>query len=106
MSTNELLKSCRYFRGESSIPASLDDESVGFWLAEASAVDAVEEGKTDRLLSAYKSTGEPGKASNLPPILLAALFEYFCKGYDASPADCLEPFEKRYLPSYIASTSM
>ncbi|MCM1066816.1 MAG: hypothetical protein NC418_04480 [Muribaculaceae bacterium] len=103
---NPLLKSCRYYRGESSIPSTLNDDEVGFWLAEASAIDAMEEGSVYKLMSAYEAAGEPGKATNLNPILLASLFFHFCKGSDYSPAECVSVFEEVYLPRYMASTSM
>lgn len=105
-SNNYLLKFCRFYRGESSIPESLDDDQVVYWLAESAAVNAVEEGYEDEMLSAYTAIGEPGKFSKLPPVLLSALFFLYCKSSDQSPADNVENFEKFYLPRYTASTSM
>lgn len=106
MNKNDLLKSCRYYKGESDIPSSLDGLEVGYWLAESVAVDAVEEGRTGRFVGAWLEAGEPGKDSNLPPVLLSTLFFNFRKGSNNSPAETIKAFVDVYLPRYIASTSM
>lgn len=86
------------------MPKDLDWNFVDFWIAEHAAVHAVIRGEEGKFLSAYKAIGEPGKYTNIPPILLAGLFGYYCKGEDKSPADLIASFEKKYLPSYMAST--
>lgn len=103
---SELLKFCHYYKGEADIPLSLDDLEIGYWIAEATAVNAVEEDRTGRMLAPYYEAGEPGKNSKLPPILLSTLFFHYIKGSEYSPEENIKTFEEVYLPRYIASTSM
>lgn len=104
MKSEDLLKQCRYFRGEDEIPETLPDEYIRFWLAEATAVDALRDGTEDDFLSDYKQLGEPGASSNLPSILLAVLFATYCKGQDVSPEQLAESFAAQFLTDYTAST--
>ena len=101
---NELLKSCRYYKGEPSAPKGIH---ILFWIAEEAAVRRVESGRDiDELLSGYKAIGEPGKASGVHPLILDSLFTLYCKGSNTAPWDNIESFEKNHLPRYMASTSM
>lgn len=102
----KLLNECRYYRCEVEMPRDLNPDFILFWIAESAAVQAVMRGDENKCLSGYYEIGEPGKYTNISPIILAFLFGIFCKGADTNPADLIESFEKDFLPSYMASTVM
>jgi hypothetical protein len=101
-----LLNECRYYRGEAEKPQDLNPQFSLFWIAEWSAVEALMRGDENEILADYKEIGEPGKYTNVSPIILDLLFWLYCKGVDKNPADLIEPFEKKFLPRYMASTVM
>jgi len=101
-----LLNECRYYRGEAEKPQDLNPQFSLFWIAERSAVEAVANGEESEVLSDYSKIGKPGKNTKVSPVILDLLFWVFCKGADKDPADLVEPFEKKFLPRYMASTVM
>lgn len=102
----KLLNECRYYRCEAERPRDLNPDFILFWIAESAAVEAVMSGEENEILSDYTEIGEPGKHTNISPVILDLLFWIFCKGTDKNPADLVESFEKDFLPSYMASTVM
>lgn len=104
MNIEKLMNECRYYRGEADVPENINPDFIPFWLSEASAVDATLEGRETRLLNEYEKAGKPGSSTKVNPVILAALFAYFCKGAMSSPSDLIKPFETSFLPRYMAST--
>lgn len=100
-----VLKCCRYYHGEEECPEHLQGRAISFWFNEFFAVDIAAQGDVDSYLADYKAIGEPGKSTNINPIILATMFFRTCKGSEFSPEELIEPFENIYLKDYIASTS-
>jgi hypothetical protein len=101
-----LLNECRYYRGEAEMPDDINPDFILFFIAEDAAVKAVMRGDEAKALAGYKAIGEPGKYTNIPPIILTYLFGIYCKGTDMDPAVLIEPFEKEFLHDYMTSMVM
>lgn len=111
MKQNDLLKYCRYYRGESENPyEGKDQDRALLWLYERAwihdTLGVVESGEvgtiTGRLLDEYTGVGlsEFENEDGIPITLKSLLFNRFSQGNMSSMVDCVEPFKKFYKQYY------
>lgn len=97
----ELLKFCRYYKGEEDCPFNDQDKAM-LWFYERSWVLDIENDRFENsLISDYIYVGLSDFATNdsTPLTLKALLFNRFSKGAN-SMVDAVEPFKDMYLKFY------
>nr|DAL00866.1 MAG TPA: hypothetical protein [Caudoviricetes sp.] len=109
MKKEELIKQCRYYKGEKEFPDNLESEVFGFWIGEKDFVENYGQDTEELLrlienvgLMNFKSAWE-GKASDE---LIAHLFCYLTKSRDCGDEYVIKGFVQRSLPLYFGSTSI
>ena len=111
MKKEELIKQCRYYKGEEECPDSIESVELGilFWIGEKDFVENYGQDTEELLrlienvgLMNFKSAWE-GRASDE---LIAHLFCYLTKSRDCGDKYVIEGFIKRTLPLYFGSTSI
>ena len=109
MKKEELIKQCRYYKGEKEVPDDLGSEVFGFWIGEKDFVENYGQ-DTEELLRLIENVGLMnfksawgGKASDE---LIAHLFCYLTKSRDCGDEYVIKGFIKRSLPLYFGSTSI
>lgn len=111
MKKEELIKQCRYYKGEEECPDSIKSVKLGmmFWIAEDFFVRCHDQYKDENLqlledtgVTKFRSVWE-GKASDE---LIAFLFSYFTKSADCWNEYVIKGFVNNTLHIYFGSTSM
>lgn len=100
MKKEELLKRCRYYKGEEEYEG--DPKNLFFWEAEEMYVKY--EGTQDAVetIICFLECGLAGVCPSIPIELRAFLFGVYCHGADNSPIMLADNFEKSFLPNYLA----
>lgn len=110
MNKTELLKYCRYYKGENEPPKGQPWYIFFFWSAECAAVRSSSDPdyNEDEDLDYFVKLGDPGAGYHVPRIIRNYLYFEFCKGSDAAPWDesHLKRFSERIMPAYMGLTSM
>lgn len=108
MNKSELLKHCRYYKGEKDPPKGQPWYIFLFWEAEEAAVRSLGDPGEDEELEYFVKLGDPGAEYPVPRNIRNYLYFIFCKGGDAAPWDeyNLKRFTERIMPAYMGLTSM
>ena len=110
MEKSELLKHCRYYKGENEPPKGQPWYMDFFWDAEYSAVWSSSDPDYNENddLDYFVKLGDPGAEYPVPRIIRNSLYFKFCKGSDAAPWDeyHLKRFTECIMPAYMGLTSM
>ena len=107
MVKNELIKKCKFYRGEETFPSEMSNTMYAFlfWEAEWAYVTYYNTQEEENAIKAYLEAGLGGANLEITTPLLAWLFAIYCKGADIDITTAAVYFRKRVLPAYVASTS-
>ena len=102
MNNDELIKYCRYYKGEEHNPFDkVDQDKAMLWFYEMCFVLDKSQAMFDEYISDYKAVGLSSFAEvdGIPIKLKALLFNRYARGAQ-SMRDAVEPFKKFYLEYY------
>ena len=98
MTREDLIKQCRYYKGESESPwEGVDQDKDALWFYESCWTRT---GEDPDMLSEYHHAGLPTDSFDIPISLQALLFNRFARGYQ-SPQEAAKDFTA-FLSRYYA----
>lgn len=99
---SELLKFCRYYKGEKDPPRGVDRD---LWLYEKKWAEAIsaEDPIIDTMIEEYTivDLGSFNDMDGVPLTLKALLFNRYCHWNSGSPFDCVDGFKEYYRTQYL-----
>ncbi len=109
MKKDDLLRFCRYYRGENKCPAPVIEKSESmifqFWEAEQMYVNNSDSEFEKEVVAQYLEAGLASANLDLPLFLSACLFAVFKKGSENDLKLTAAYYIKNFLPAYLGFTS-
>ncbi len=105
MTREELIKQCRYYKGEKECPSQYSGFeskrfSFFFWIAEKTYCNSTDSQRR-KSANEFFSQFPLGIKTNILPALAGELLGMYSKGRDMTEASNINGFEKTFISSYL-----